>query len=245
MSLPRATSIHPVPVALLRMETVAAAAANCRCSRVVFVGNIAFHAAEQELRDACELIGPVLSLRLAADPATGRRRGYAFVEYPDDETARSACRNLHGHLLRGRPLRVGLAGRRRRGDHEPVGMEDAIHAASLVSGNPLDSVTRYLAARSRRELREMAAALEGPGADTAALLKEHVPGLATAMEQVHHLLDMAAADEAAEETKNKKRAAAEASNNDLRAKLRRVEDGGIIKDKPMAAAAAGTGVACF
>ncbi|KAL6636478.1 hypothetical protein ACP70R_024050 [Stipagrostis hirtigluma subsp. patula] len=234
------------------METtsVAAAAANCRCSRVVFVGNIAFHAAEQELRDACELIGPVLSLRLAADPATGRRRGYAFVEYPDDdvkdETARSACRNLHGHLLRGRPLRVGLAGRRRRGDHEPVGMEDAIHAASLVSGTPLDSVTRYLAARSRRELREMAATMEGPGGDAAALLKEHVPGLATAMEQVRHLLDMAAADEAAEETKNRKRAAAEASNNDHHAKLRRVEDAGMIKDKAIvAAAAAGTGVACF
>ncbi|PVH39154.1 hypothetical protein PAHAL_5G444000 [Panicum hallii] len=119
--------------------SLAAAAANCRCSRVVFVGNIPFHASEKELRDACELIGPVRSLRVAADPATGRRRGYAFVEYPDDETARSACRNLSGHDLRGRELRVGLAGRRRRrprGDGEPVGLEDAIHAASLVSGTP-------------------------------------------------------------------------------------------------------------
>jgi len=136
--------------------SLAAAAANCRCSRVVYVGNIAFHAAEKEVRDACELIGPVRSLRLGADPATGRSRGYAFVEYPDDETARSACRNLHGHLLRGRQLRVGLAGhRRRRGDHEPVGLQDAIHAASLVAGTPLDSVTRYLAAWSVREQLEI------------------------------------------------------------------------------------------
>ncbi|KAL6901031.1 hypothetical protein ACP4OV_005707 [Aristida adscensionis] len=227
--------------------SLAAAAANCRCSRVVFVGNIPFHAAEAELRDACGLIGPVLSLRLAADPATGKRRGYAFAEYPDDETARSACRNLHGHLLRGRPLRVGLAARRRpRPDHEPVGVEDAVHAASLVSsGAPLDTVTRYLAARSRRELRAMAATLDGAAAG-AGILGNQVPGLATAMEQVRHLLDMAAADAAAEEMKTKKRAnacapAAEASDGDHRAKLRKVEDAFVKRN----AAAAAAGVACF
>ncbi|CAN6290752.1 unnamed protein product [Urochloa humidicola] len=230
--------------------SLAAAAANCRCSRVVFVGNIPFHASEKELRDACELIGPIRSLRLAADPATGKRKGYAFVEYPDDETARSACRNLSGHHLRGRELRVGLAGRhyrrRPRGDNEPVGLEDAIHAASLVSeAPPPDSVTRYLAARSPRELREMAAALQGEGPDTLKLLEEHVPGLAAVMEQVRHLLDMVAADEAAEEAKNKKRAsaAAESNNDDHRAKLAKVEveDGG-FKEK---IAVSGVGVACF
>ncbi|RCV46648.1 hypothetical protein SETIT_9G548300v2 [Setaria italica] len=228
--------------------SLAAAAANCRCSRVVFVGNIPFHASEKELRDACELIGPLRSLRLAADPATGKRKGYAFVEYPDDETARSACRNLDGHPLRGRELRVGLAGRHRRrrprGDSEPVGLEDAIHAASLVAGTPpLDSVTRFLAARSARELREMVAALEGDGPDTLKLLEEHVPGLATVMEQVRHLLDMAAADEAAEEAKNKKRAAAAESTDDHRAKFAKVEveDGG-FKHK---IAVSAVGVTCF
>ncbi|TVU45492.1 hypothetical protein EJB05_04981, partial [Eragrostis curvula] len=227
-----------------------AATASCRCSRVVYVGNIPFHAAEKDLRDACELIGPILSLRLATDPATGKRRGYAFVEYADDETARSACRNLDGHFLRGRNLRVGLAGREGpRGDHEPVGMEDAVHAACLVSGTPLEPVTRYLAARSTRELRQMVAALEGLDSDTATLLKEHVPGLATLTEQAKHLLDMAAADAAAKETRDKKRAAsacqptAEASNDDDHAaKLRKMESGGNFKSSAVSAAA---GVACF
>ncbi|EAZ00368.1 hypothetical protein OsI_22384 [Oryza sativa Indica Group] len=184
---------------------------NCRCSRVVYVGNIAFHASEAELRDACELIGPVRSLRLAAaDPATSKRKGYAFVEYADDETARSALRNLHGHLLRGRELRVGLAARpstRRRGvgdaEREPVGMEDAVHAASLVvSGRPLASVTRYLAARSRQEVREMVAALE-------ATEQLKIPGLGTAMEQAQRLLEMFAADEEEVARKKLKRASDE------------------------------------
>ncbi|RLN11397.1 hypothetical protein C2845_PM09G22500 [Panicum miliaceum] len=86
-----------------------AAASSCRCSSVVFVGNIPYHAGEEELRAACEEIGPVVSLRVATDEGTARPRGFAFVEYLDDETALSACRNLHGRALRGRQLRVDLA----------------------------------------------------------------------------------------------------------------------------------------
>ncbi|KAK1602757.1 hypothetical protein QYE76_040247 [Lolium multiflorum] len=220
------------------MDSLAAAAANCRCSRVVYVGNIAFHAADKEVLDACELIGPVRSFRLAADAATGKRKGYAFVEYADDATAQSACRNLHGHLLRGRELRVGLADRtgasgRRRGDHDPVGMDDAIHAASLVdfSGQrhaaAVASVTRYLAGLSRHQLREAAAAFE-----TNKLLKD------TAMEMVQRLLDMAAADAAAEEAKRKRRESASAATaDDHRAKMRKLEDGGKATSVP-------AGVAC-
>ncbi|KAM0842108.1 hypothetical protein ACQ4PT_058573 [Festuca glaucescens] len=217
-------------------DSLAAAAANCRCSRVVYVGNIAFHAAEKEVLDACELIGPVRSFRLAADAATGKRKGYAFVEYADDATAQSACRNLHGHLLRGRELRVGLAGRagRRRGDHDPVGIDDAIHAASLVDfsgqrhADAVASVTRYLAGLSRHQLREAAAAFEGNK-----VLKEHVPGLDTAMEMVQRLLDMAAAEEA----KRKRRESASATADDHRAKMRKLEDGGKATAVP-------DGVAC-
>ncbi|KAK1679363.1 hypothetical protein QYE76_040211 [Lolium multiflorum] len=221
---------------------LAAAAANCRCSRVVYVGNIAFHAADKEVLDACELIGPVRSFRLAADAATGKCKGYAFVEYADDATAQSACRNLHGHLLRGRELRVGLAGRtggRRRGDHDPVGMDDAIHAASLVDFSrrrhaaAVSSIKRYLAGLSKHQLREAAAAFEGNK-----VLKEHVPGLDTAMEMVQRLLDMAAADAAAEEAKRKRRESASAATaDDHRAKVRKLEDGG--KATPVPA-----GVAC-
>ena len=211
------------------MDAVAVASANCRCSRVVYVGNIAFNASEEEARAASELIGPVLSMRLATDAATGKRKGYAFVEYADDATAQSACRNLHGHLLRGRPLRVGLAdSRKRKADHVPVGLDDAIHAASLVSGPPPPaSVTRLLATANRHHLRETIATFESMGAEACKALKEQVPGLAAAMEQVQHLLDMAAADDAADEARKKKRASAAADQeSDQRAKLRKLEDGG-------------------
>ncbi|XBI90823.1 hypothetical protein VPH35_028353 [Triticum aestivum] len=217
------------------MDSIAAAAGNCRCSRVVYVGNIPFNAEEKEVRDACELIGP------------GKRKGYAFVEYADDATAQSACRNLHGHRLRDRELRVGLAERagaarrRRRGDHEPVGMEDAIHAASLVDDRGclavVSSVTRHLAGASRHELREALDTFENCGPENCKVLTEYVPGLDIAMEMVQRLLDMAAADDAAGEAKRKKRASACPLPDDHGAKLMKLEDGG--KATPMSA-----GVAC-
>ncbi|KAL6873686.1 hypothetical protein ACP4OV_013768 [Aristida adscensionis] len=183
-----------------------AVAASCRCSSVVFVGNVPYHATEEELRSACEEIGPVVSLRVAVDAGTGRRRGFAFCEYRDDETALSACRNLHGRTLRGRELRVGLAersgqgGSRRRGggagggEDEPVGVEDATHAASLVASagaQPRDAVTAYLAGLSRRQLRELLGAVAAQDAAVVEEAKRAFAGLATLIEQARALLDMA------------------------------------------------------
>uniref|UniRef100_A0A0E0LF48 RRM domain-containing protein n=1 Tax=Oryza punctata TaxID=4537 RepID=A0A0E0LF48_ORYPU len=195
------------------------AAVSCRCSSVVFVGNISYQATEAEVRDACEEIGPVVSLRLAVDRDTGNPRGFAFVQYLDDETARSACRNLDRHALRGRALRVdladlGAAGRPRGGGDEPdkpVGVEDATHAASLVKGaTPSAAVTAYLAGLSRRQLRETVHAVEAQGDVAVERMKRVYAGLATLIEQARILLDMADAATAADHSaaaKRKKRGA--------------------------------------
>lgn len=176
------------------------AAASCRCSSVVFVGNIPYHASEQELRAACEEIGPVVSLRVATDKDTTRRKGFAFVEYLDDETALSACRNLHGRALRGRDLRVGLAqqqqgGATTRDEDRPVGAEEATHAASLLAPGtrPSGEVTAYLAEMSRRQLRELVGALAREDPVLVERAKREYAGLATLVEQARVLLDVAAA----------------------------------------------------
>ncbi|KAM0864435.1 hypothetical protein ACQ4PT_043934 [Festuca glaucescens] len=185
------------------MAVAGVAATSCRCSSVVFVGNIPYQASEKELRDACEEIGPVVSLRVAADKDTGRPRGFAFCEYLDDETASSAWRNLHGHPLRGRALRVGIAAgnqqpqhtRRRGGDdpNVPVGVEDATHAASLLSGSaPSDAVTRYLAGMSRRQLREFLDVVAREDVGVVERAKREFRGLATLIEQARILVDMEA-----------------------------------------------------
>lgn len=50
-----------------------------------------------------------LSSRLVYDRETGKPKGYGFCEYKDQETALSAMRNLNGHEIGGRTLRVDNA----------------------------------------------------------------------------------------------------------------------------------------
>lgn len=77
--------------------------------RCVFVGNIPYDATEEQLKEICEEVGPVVSFRLVVDRETGKPKGYGFCEYKDDETAASARRNLSGYEINGRQLRVDFA----------------------------------------------------------------------------------------------------------------------------------------
>ncbi|PNT74957.1 hypothetical protein BRADI_1g25042v3 [Brachypodium distachyon] len=89
-------------------------------------------------------------------------------------------------------------------------------------------MTRHLEGLSRHQLREAAAEFEKHGPDTCKILKKHIPGLDTAMEMVQRLIEMATADDAAEEAKRKKRVSGclNAEGSDQHAKLRKMEDGG-------------------
>ena len=53
--------------------------------------------------------GTVLDAKIPTDRATGRPRGFAFVEFQDRDAAEKSIDMLNGTLLRGRPLRVNLA----------------------------------------------------------------------------------------------------------------------------------------
>ncbi|OEL18034.1 hypothetical protein BAE44_0020947, partial [Dichanthelium oligosanthes] len=139
-----------------------------------------------------------------ASPAPPHRLPVGCENFASDLDYLLSSRNSM-HLIKRPSKGHALTGRRRPQGDLPVGLKDAIHAAPLEDA-PSRSVTRYLAARSTRELREMAAALESDSPDTLRLLEEHVPGLAAVMEQVRHLLDIVAVDEAAAlEAKSKKR----------------------------------------
>ncbi|TFL03863.1 hypothetical protein BDV98DRAFT_648716 [Pterulicium gracile] len=78
-------------------------------SRVVFVGNVPYHMAEEQLIDVFKSVGQVVGLRLVFDRETGKAKGYGFCEFADHETAASAVRNLNGTDVGGRSLRIDLA----------------------------------------------------------------------------------------------------------------------------------------
>ncbi len=75
----------------------------------LFVGNLPFTATEDELRDMFSAFGEVQQVRIMTDRDTGRSRGFAFVEMPDDEAAAKAVTDLNGKDFNGRPLTINEA----------------------------------------------------------------------------------------------------------------------------------------
>jgi RNA recognition motif-containing protein len=75
----------------------------------IFVGNLAFSATEDDVRQLFEPYGAVDKVHIIIDRETGRSRGFGFVEMPDRRAAESAMHGLQGKPLAGRALTVNEA----------------------------------------------------------------------------------------------------------------------------------------
>ena len=74
----------------------------------IYVGNLSFNTEDQELQALFTPFGQVESVRLVRDHATGRSRGFGFVEMADTE-GRAACTALDQREFEGRRLTVNEA----------------------------------------------------------------------------------------------------------------------------------------
>lgn len=77
--------------------------------RKLYVGNLPFSAGEQDLQELFGQCGQVESVSVMRDAATGRARGFAFVEMATDADAQKAVAELHDKAFGGRTLTVNEA----------------------------------------------------------------------------------------------------------------------------------------
>ena len=68
----------------------------------VFVGNLDFNTMRNEVQDLFAQVGEIRDVFLPMDRESGRPRGFAFVEYTNDEDAAKAIEKFNGHQLGGR-----------------------------------------------------------------------------------------------------------------------------------------------
>lgn len=75
----------------------------------IFVGNLSYDASEADLRQVFERYGKVAGVRIVTDSATGRSRGFGFVDMPRLDDADEAVNRLNNTTLRGRPISVDVS----------------------------------------------------------------------------------------------------------------------------------------
>jgi RNA recognition motif-containing protein len=78
-------------------------------SRKLYVGNIPYETGEADLQELFGRAGTVDSVKVMRDMATGRARGFAFVEMSTDAEAQRAITELNEYQLGGRGLTVNEA----------------------------------------------------------------------------------------------------------------------------------------
>ena len=77
--------------------------------RKLYVGNLPYETGETELQAVFGQFGSVDTVRIMRDMATGRGRGFGFVEMTTNEEAQTAIAKLNAYQLGGRALTVNEA----------------------------------------------------------------------------------------------------------------------------------------
>jgi RNA recognition motif-containing protein len=75
----------------------------------LYVGNLPYETTESDLQTLFEGAGPVSTVTIVRDRATGQARGFAFVEMSDADGAQRAINELDRHEYGGRNLTVNEA----------------------------------------------------------------------------------------------------------------------------------------
>lgn len=104
---------------LLQRGGAAAPAAESGGQRkTIFVGNLAFKANSEQLRELFAKYGNVHTVRIMTDRMTRRPRGFAFVEM-DEKPSAKAIKALNGKEFMGRELRVNEGNERKPRQERP------------------------------------------------------------------------------------------------------------------------------
>jgi RNA recognition motif-containing protein len=81
----------------------------------IYIGNLSYKVTEEDLQQTFSEFGQVASAKIITDMATGRSKGFGFVEMPNAQEAEAAIQALNGKELKGRAINVGQAKPRTEG----------------------------------------------------------------------------------------------------------------------------------
>jgi RNA recognition motif-containing protein len=75
----------------------------------LYVGNLSYTADRDQLKDFFAEAGEVVDSVVITDRATGRSKGFGFVEFAEEEQAQKAVSMFNGKDFDGRTIKVDFA----------------------------------------------------------------------------------------------------------------------------------------
>ncbi len=92
----------------------------------LYVGNLPYRLTEDDLKQAFEEYGTVVSCTIIKDKMTGQSKGFGFLEMPEHSEAEAAINGLNGRDMMGRKLNVNEARPRTGGAGGPRDHRDML-----------------------------------------------------------------------------------------------------------------------
>ena len=105
-------------------------------SEKLYVGNLAYEAAESDLFDLFSKVGSVKNVEIAMDRRSNRSKGFGFVEMESLDTAKAAAEKLNRTDFMGRQIVVSGAKVDKRPINNPREADPTAPEANPHSGNP-------------------------------------------------------------------------------------------------------------
>jgi hypothetical protein len=115
----------------------------------LFVGNLPFDVTEDDLKELFAPVGQLSNIFLPVDRETGKKRGFAFVEFAESAQAAEALRRFSNQEFKGRPLAVSEA--RARESHPAPAQPSRSRVPRIT--DTFDSGSSMDAGGGRRERR--------------------------------------------------------------------------------------------
>ncbi|KAH7684963.1 RNA recognition motif domain-containing protein [Dioscorea alata] len=71
----------------------------CMSSTKLFIGGLSYGTDDQSLKEAFNPFGNVVEARVITDRDTGRSRGFGFVNFDSEESAKAALSSMDGQVF--------------------------------------------------------------------------------------------------------------------------------------------------
>ncbi|CAI0453146.1 unnamed protein product, partial [Linum tenue] len=78
-------------------------------TKKLFVTGLSFYTSEKTLREAFEVFGELVEVKIIMDKISKRSKGYAFIEYTTEEAASAALKEMNGKIINGWLIVVDVA----------------------------------------------------------------------------------------------------------------------------------------